>query len=338
MKVETHLPTDLRLVPAAARRAEALGYDAVVAAETGHDPFLPLALAAEHTARVGLVTSVAIAFPRAPMVVAQTAWDLQRLSGGRMVVGLGSQVRGHNERRYSTPWSAPGPRMRDYVRCLRAIWDCWQSGAAPDFHSDHYQFTLMTPFFNPGPLEVAPPKVAISAVNPYMARVAGEYCDGLRLHSFNTPRYTRQVLLPAVEEGLRRSGRPRRELELAGGGFIITGTTQGELERNLEGVRRQIAFYASTRVYRGVLEIHGWEGVGDRLYRLSVQGRWEEMPKLVTDEMVAEFAAVGTYDTIVRVIKEKYQGMSDAVELTLPTSSPDEEARVREMVAQLRAD
>jgi probable F420-dependent oxidoreductase len=337
VKVETGIPFDLGAVAGAATRIESIGYDGVVTPEVGHDPFLPLVIAAEHSQRLTLGTAVLIAFPRAPMAVAQASWDLQRFSGGRFILGLGSQVKGHNTRRYQTHWNTPpGPRMRDYVNCLRAIWDSWQNGTRPDFQSDNYTYTLMTPNFNPGPLPTAPPRVMISAVNPYMARVAGEVCDGIRLHGFNTMKYARENLLPKVEEGLKKAGRSRTDFEVSGGGFIATGADQAEVEQNIEGVRRQISFYASTRTYQGVMDSHGWGDTTTRLNSMSIQGKWDEMPRLITDDMVSEFAAVASYDDLPAEIEKKYGGQVDTIQIGFPPGNPDEEARAREIVAAIQ--
>ena len=336
MKVETGIPFDLNAVPAAVQKLERLGYDGVIMPEVGRDPMLPLALAAEHTQKVTLGTAVMIAFPRAPMTVAQASWDLQKFSKGRFILGLGSQVKGHNVRRYQTHWNTPpAPRMRDYVNCLRAIWDSWQNGVRPDFHSENYDYTLMTPNFNPGPLDVAVPRVMISAVNPYMAKVAGEVCDGIRLHGFNTMKYARAELMPKIEAGLKKAGKSRADFEVSGGGFIATGANQAELDQSVEGVRRQLSFYGSTRTYQSVMDTHGWGDITTQLNSMSIQGKWDEMPKLISDDMVDEFAAVGTYDNIAAEIEKKFGGDVDSIGFGVPTRNPDEEERARELIAAI---
>jgi probable F420-dependent oxidoreductase len=333
--VETGLPADdLWRVPAAARRIEALGYSAAIAPETNHDPFLPLAIAAEHTTELGLATSVAIAFPRAPMVVAQVAWDLQRFSKGRFVLGIGSQVRKHNEERFSTRWTAPVPRMREYVQTLRAIWDSWQHGTKPGFIGEHYRYTYMTPFFNAGPIEYPRVPVAISAVNPAMCRLAGEVCDGVRLHNFCTRKYLDEVILPNIGRGATKAGRPLADVELSGGGFIATGADDQAVRKQFEGIRRQISFYGSTPSYFGVLEAHGWGDLGARLNKLSRDGKWQEMATAVPDDVVHAFAAVGRYDEIVPRIRERFRGVR---RLAFPQPAEDsrEEGRVRELLEEL---
>ncbi|MGH7787615.1 MAG: TIGR03617 family F420-dependent LLM class oxidoreductase [Candidatus Binatia bacterium] len=336
--VETGVPVDdLWRVPAAARRIEALGYAAVIAPEISRDPFLPLALAAEHTTRLGLGTSVAIAFPRAPMVVAQVAWDLQRFSKGRFGLGLGSQVRKHNEERFSVTWTAPVARMREYVLTLRAIWDSWQNGAKPSFTGEHYRYTFTTPFFNPGPIEHPRIPVAVSAVNPAMCRLAGEVCDGVRLHNFCTRRYLDEVILPNIEQGATKAGRRLAEIELAGGGFIATGLTDAVVQKQFENVRRQLSFYGSTPSYHGVLERHGWGELGERLNKMSRAGQWQEMVPAVPDELVHAFAVVGRYDEIVPRIRERFRGVS-RIAFPPPAEDAREEGLVRELLHELRGE
>lgn len=324
-------------IPEAARRAEELGYDFFSASETAHNPFLPLALAAEHTSRVELRTSIALAFARSPMDVAYMAWDLQALSGGRFTLGLGSQVRGHIVRRFSGTWAAPAPRMREYILALRAIWDCWQKGAKLDFHGQHYHFNLMPPFFSPGPIAHPSIKIHIAAVNPRMLQVAGEVCDGVILHSFNTARYTRDVVLPNLELGARKAGRSVKDLDISGGGFIITGANEEEVEAGKRAARARIAFYASTRSYAPVMKAHGWEDTAQKLYRMSVEGKWPQMAGEITDEMLEAFAVMGTYDEIVDRIKARYGPYATSILLPLPSHTAEEQERARDILRQLRA-
>ena len=336
--VEAGVPIDdLWRVPAAARRIEALGYSSVLAPETNRDPFLPLVLAAEHTTRLGLGTSVAIAFPRAPMVVAQVAWDLQRFSKGRFVLGIGSQVRKHNEERFSVTWSAPVARMREYIQTLRAIWDSWQHGTKPAYIGAHYRYTYTTPFFNPGPIEHPRVPVAISAVNPAMCRLAGEVCDGVRLHNFCTRRYLDEVILPNIGRGAAKAGRALSDVELAGGGFIATGPDDQTVRKQFENIRRQISFYGSTPSYFGVLELHGWGDLGERLNKLSRQGKWQEMAESVPDDVVHAFVAVGRYDEIIPRLRERFRGVR-RIGFPPPSEDPREEAVVRELLGELTGE
>jgi probable F420-dependent oxidoreductase len=338
MKVDTGLPIhDLSRVPEAAQRAEALGYDGALTPETGHDPFLAHALAAEHTERIRLGTAVAIAFPRSPMTTAQIAWDLQQLSKGRFHVGLGTQVKGHIVRRYGMDWVPPGPRMRDYILMMRAIWDSWQNGTKPSFEGEHYRYTLMTPFFSPGSIEHPRIPIHISAINPYNCRLVGELCDGIKLHGFNTPKYLHEVILPNIEKGAKKAGRDLKEIEICGLGFIITGKTEEEVEKAKAPVRQQIAFYGSTRTYQPVLDVHGWGDLCPELYGLSIEGKWQEMATKITDDMLEEFAVTGTYDEIVPKIKERCAGVIDRINFSIPVRSPEDEERLKHMIKELQA-
>lgn len=336
--VETGVQSDdLWRVPAAARRIEALGYSSAIAPETNRDPFLPLAIAAEHTTQLGLGTSVAIAFPRAPMVVAQIAWDLQRFSKGRFWLGLGSQVRKHNEERFSVRWTAPVARMREYIQTMRAIWDSWQNGTKPAVVGEHYRYTYMTPFFNPGPIEHPRIPVAISAVNPAMCRLAGEVCDGVRLHNFCTRTYLDQVIIPNLTRGAEKAGRTLADVELSGGGFIATGSDDQAVRKQVESIRRQVSFYGSTPSYFGVLEVHGWGALGEQLNKLSREGKWQEMAAAVPDEVVHAFAIVGRYDEIVPRVRERFRGVR-RIAFPAPAEDPREEGVVRELLQELTGE
>jgi probable F420-dependent oxidoreductase len=339
MKVETALPIGaLSQVAAAAREAEEMGYDGVLSFEVGHDPFLPLAIAAEHTQRVTLGSAVAIAFPRSPMSVAQMAWDIQTLSRGRLLLGLGTQVKGHNERRYSTPWPSPaGPRLREYILVLRAIWDSWQSKSRPNFRGKHYTYTLMTPFFDPGPIEHPHVPIHISAVNPYMCRLAGELCEGIRLHNFCTPNYLREVILPNIEAGARNAGRSLKEMDISGGGFIIAGEREEDVERQKEAVRAQIAFYGSTRTYKGVLDMHGWGETCLKLHRLAAEDKWAEMGQHISDEMLNQFAVIGTYDQIAARIRERWGGIINRIAFDIPIPNQGDRERLKALIGELQA-
>ena len=326
---------DLRDVPALARDAEALGFDGLWTAETKHDPFLPLALAAEHTRRVSLGTAIAVAFPRSPTVVAHTAWDLQAASGGRIVVGLGTQVKGHNERRFSVPWSAPGPRLRDYILALRALWECWQTAGRINFRSEHYAVTLMTPFFAPRPIEHPRIPIYIAAVNSYNLRLAGELCDGVHLHPFHSVKYLREFALPHVEAGLAKRGRSRADLVLATSVFMVTGRTPAAVARAREEARAQIAFYASTRTYEPVLAAHGWADLLPRLHGKSVAGDWAGMAALVTDEMLEVFTVEAPWDGLAQALADRYGGLLDRVAPYLPLERRSERAEMEAFATAL---
>jgi len=305
------LAHDLKTTPDYARKVEALGFDCLWSSETQHDPFLPLAVAATATTTIKLGTAIAVAFPRSPMVLAHLAWDLQKASGGRFILGLGTQVKGHNERRFSVKFESPGPKLREVVQALRAIWDTWQNGTRLDFEGRFYRFNLMTPFFNPGPIPDPRIPIFIAGVNRYLCRVAGEVCDGLHVHPFNSATYLGEYVHPAVTEGLQASRRSRADFTFASSTLVVIGDTPQELEQSRQAVRQQIAFYASTRTYEPVLAAHGWQDLVPHLHRKSVEGDWKGMADLITDEMVDTYAVTGSYDTIGARIRERYRGLLD---------------------------
>jgi probable F420-dependent oxidoreductase len=323
MHIVTTIPQhDLTTVPDAARAAEAAGYDGLMTLENRHDPFLPLGVAATATTRVTLLTGLAIAFPRSPMVVANLGWDLQAASRGRFVLGLGSQVRGHIERRFSVPWSPPAPRMREYISALRAIWRSWKTGEQLSFDGAHYKFSLMTPQFVPEPMAASAPAITIGAVGPVMLRLAGELCDGVRLHPFCTRKYLEDVVQPNLEAGLERANRPRSRFEISGGGFIATGADQAAVDKMLRWVRQRVAFYGATRAYWPVLECHGLIELGHQLYDMAKNGRWSEMPDAVPENVLELFAAAGTHSEIVEKIRVRFGGFSDTILASLAYDMP----------------
>lgn len=312
---------DLRELPAQAKRAEALGFDGVSFGELAHDVFLLAAVALEHTTRINVGTSIAIAFPRSPMVVGYTSWDLQRMSDGRFELGLGTQVKGHNERRFSVEWSPPAPRMKEYIQSLRSIWDCWQNGAPLKYQGRHYSFTLMTPEFNPGPNPSPRPPVYTAAVGAAMCRMAGEVADGILLHSFGTKRYTDEVIIPSIEQGARRGGRALGDLMISGGSMIATGGTEEEVHAARENSRRRISFYGSTRTYKPVLDMHEWGDTCLRLHELSIQGKWDEMPGLIDDTVLDTFCVSGTYGEIAPKLKDRFGSYASRISLNVPDNS-----------------
>ncbi len=275
-----------------ARLQEDAGYDGLWAAETAHDPFLALAMAARETSRVELGTGIAVAFARNPMTLAQSANDLHLLSGGRFMLGLGSQIKAHITRRFSMPWSHPAPRMREMILAMRAIWSCWNEGTKLDFEGDFYTHTLMTPFFNPGPNPHGSPKVFLAGVGALMTEVAGEVADGFLCHGFTTESYLREQTLPALERGLAKRDRTLDGFEVSFPAFVVTGRDEDAMTNAAKAVRQQIAFYGSTPAYRPVLEHHGWGDLQPELNQLSKQGRWEEMGTLITDDILTTFAVV----------------------------------------------
>jgi len=304
-------------IESAAQRAadaEAAGYSGVFTAETGSDPFLPLLLAAEATERIDLVTAIAVAFARSPMTTAATANDIHRASGGRFILGLGSQIKPHIERRFSMPWSKPAARMGEFISALHAIWACWNEGTKLDFHGDFYTHTLMTPFFNPGPNPNGRPKVYLAAVGDLMTSVAGELADGILIHPFTTERYLREVTLPRLEKGAAKVGRPVDEVDVVGPVFIVTGDDEKQREAADGFVRNQIAFYGSTPAYRPVLELHGWGDLQTELNTLSKQGEWVQMAALIDDDMLKTFAVVADSPAdVAPAIVERYGDVVDRV-------------------------
>ena len=323
MKINTGLPAhDLNAVGTSAKAIEDGGFTGVSTQENRQDAFLPLAVAATHTESLELRTSIAIAFSRSPMVAANLSWDLQRASKGRFTLGIGSQVKGHNVRRFSVPWSAPAPRMREYVQSLRAIWDCWTNGTALDYQGEHYQFSLMTPNFTPEPCEYGTPKVQIAAVGPVMMKVAAEECDGVMLHAFCTGKYLREVILPRLNKGLENSGRRREDFEISGGGFVVTGADDEAVSKMFEWVRMRVGFYGSTPSYWPVFEQHGWEDLGFKLNDLSKKGQWEQMTNEVSDDIVNEFCAVGRFDQITDKIRCRFAGSVDVI--AMPENTPSD--------------
>jgi len=292
MKVDGGIGFDPSGIAQAARSAEEIGYDGVWSAETGHDPFLPLAIAAASTEHLELGTGIAVAFARNPMNLAMLANDLQGLSEGRFMLGMGSQIKPHITKRYSMPWSHPAPRMRELILAIRAIWECWATGGKLEFRGDFYTHTLMTPFFNPGPNPHGKPKILLAAVGPLMTEVAGEAGDGLLVHGFTTERYLREVSLPALERGAAKAGKTRADLTVSYPGFVVTGATEADVEEAARAVKAQIAFYGSTPAYRGVLELHGWGDLHPELNTLSKRGEWVKMGELIDDDVLDAFAVV----------------------------------------------
>ncbi len=323
MRVFTILPLrHWRDAAPAAQAAEAAGFDAVMTVELGHDVFAPLAVAALATERVELTPSVAVAFPRSPTVLASQAWDLHANSGGRFVLGLGSQVKGHNERRFGIPWTAPAPRMRDYILALRAIWRAWETGGKLAFDSPHYKLSLMTPDFSPEPTGLPMIPVTIAAVGEGMLRVAGQVADGVRLHPICSRLYLEQVCMPQMLEGMRRSGRDRANFDVHGGGFVCTGPDQATVAAEMDRARRRIGFYGSTRTYLPILDLHGLRDLGLKLHRLSVEGRWDDMAAEISDDVVRIFAACGTFSELPRAVEERFGGVADAIDIHFPAGTP----------------
>jgi probable F420-dependent oxidoreductase len=326
MRIDGGIGSDLAVAGEQARKAESAGYDGVWVAETSHDPFLPLVMAAGHTDHLGIGTSIAVAFARNPMTLASTAWDLNDFSKGRMLLGLGSQIKPHIEKRFSMPWSHPAPRMREFISAMRAIWDCWQNGTKLDFRGDFYTHTIMTPFFNPGPNPFGAPKVFLAAVGEGMTRVAGEVADGMLVHGFTTERYLREVTLPTISSALASVGRSRSDFQLSYPAMVVTGDNESTMEAAAQGTRKQIGFYGSTPAYRPVLELHGWGDLQPELNTLSKRGEWDEMGRLIDDDVLSAFAVIGKPEEVPGLLYQRYGDVIDRLSLYMPYSAGAGEA------------
>ncbi|HEY5096463.1 MAG TPA: LLM class F420-dependent oxidoreductase [Acidimicrobiales bacterium] len=318
MDVDGGIGFDPSGVIESARLAERVGYDGIWSAETSHDPFLPLMLAAEHTERIKLGTGIAVAFARNPMNLAMMANDLQTASGGRFMLGLGSQIKPHVEKRFSMPWSHPAPRMRELILAVRAIWASWADASRLAFRGEFYRHTLMTPMFDPGPNPFGNPRIFLAAVGERMTEVAGEVADGMLAHGFTTERYLRQVTVPALERGLASSGRTRSDVEISYAGMVVTGADEAGFAAATRAVKAQLAFYGSTPAYRPVLELHGWGDLQTELNTLSKRGAWDAMADLIDDEMLNTFAVVGELDDLAGEILRRYRGVVDRFNFYTP--------------------
>lgn len=318
MKLDAGLGQDLNGIAAQAKAHEAAGYDGVMTFETSHDPFLPLVLAAEHTSRVNIITSIAVAFARNPMILANLGHDLNAFSKGRFTLGLGSQIKPHITKRYSMPWSSPAARMKEMIEAMHAIWDCWYDGKELQFRGEYYTHTLMTPMFSPLDTEYGRPRVLLAAVGPKMTETAAAVADGLLVHPFTTQKYLSEVTVPTIEATLEKYGRKREDFEIVYSPFAITADTEEQFNQIKTATKKQIAFYGSTPAYRTVLDLHGWGDVQGELNLMSKQGRWDEMGELITDEILDQFAVVGEPEAVARGIGERYGALIDRSALQLP--------------------
>ncbi|MBE2270032.1 MAG: TIGR03617 family F420-dependent LLM class oxidoreductase [Anaerolinea sp.] len=314
----TIFPDNLNTVGDLARAVEDHGFAGLWTSETAHNPFLPLTHAAAATKRILLGTAIAVAFPRSPMVTAQIAWDLAEQSGGRFALGLGTQVKPHIEKRFSTEWSAPTPRLREYIESLRAIWKNFQTGEPLRYLGEHYRFTLMTPFFKPGAIDHPDIPVYIAGVNEHLCRLAGEMCQGFHVHPFHTVRYLKELIIPNVEQGAAKTGRSAKDCALSCAIFVVTGNNADEIKQSEVAVKSQIAFYASTPSYSSVLELHGMGDLHVQLNELSRQGRWYEMGDLISDDLLNEIAVVAPIDELAHAVKARYDGLLDRVGYYFP--------------------
>jgi probable F420-dependent oxidoreductase len=337
MKVDLYFPpSPPDGAVAAAHHAVEIGYDGFFSAETQYDPFLPLALASSAEPGLELGTAIAVAFPRSPMVMALTAWDLARMSQGKFMLGLGTQVRAHIVRRYSTEWDRPGPRLREYILALRSIWSSWQNSTPLSFKGEFYEFSLMTPFFDPGPIPKPDVPIFIAGVGPYLSRLAGESCQGFHIHPFHTVRYLDQVVLPGIHKGATASGRSADDVVRATTVFVITGDNDSEVEQAMGPVRQQISFYASTPSYAPVLEANGWE-FGSELTAMSKRGQWAEMAGLISDDVVQAVGVAAPLDRLGEAIKERYGDRVQRIGFyTIGSALGLDPDALREVIRQLR--
>jgi len=327
----------LRDVPAHAQRAERMGYSGLTVPEALHDGFFAALLALEHTRNLRVATSILLAFPRSPMTVAYAAWDLQALSGGRLELGLGTQVRANMEGRYSVEWKPPIPRMREYTAALRVIWDAWQNGSPLQFEGEHYHFTRMQPFFNPGPIEHPAVPIFLGGVNRLMTRLAGETADGLITHPTNTsPRYLRELTVPNIETGAKRADRSPTEVVVLVGGFVATGPTLAAVQAGRERIREYLTFLYSTPQYWPSLELYGWGEVGRRLHQLTRESRWDEMKNVISDGMLDQLVPAGRYEEIGQVLCEWYGGCASSITFPMP-DDPKHDAEAASVIQTLQA-
>lgn len=335
-------PTDLKNVPAIAKATEEIGFDALWTAETQHDPFLPCTLIAEHTTRLQFGTAIAVSFARSPANLAYTAWDLAAQSSGRFILGLGTQVKAHIERRYGMTWPESVVRkLREQIQVIRAFWDCWQNGTKLNFRGEYYKITLMSPFFMPSPLHLSPKigrgdggecliPIYIAGVNTGLAKLAGELCEGFHAHPFNSPRYLREVILPAIEDGAKKANRKRANVSVSVTALVATSTE----EENF--ARAQISFYASTPSYHPVMALHGWESVAEKLSAHASRGEWEDMPALITDEMLHEFCLVAKEINLAAELKKRYNGIADRLTLYSPFIPGERDSFWRKLAADFK--
>jgi probable F420-dependent oxidoreductase len=351
MKVETLLPLgkvdpglrqaekslEIGAVATDARIVEGLGYDALMVEETKVDPFVVMALAAQATTTLGLGTAVAIAFPRSPTVTAMSAWTLQKLSHGRFTLGLGTQVKGHIERRYGMKWAAAGPWIREYVNAVRALWACWQDGTRLDIKGEHYNINLMVPLFNPGPIDHPLIPIHLAAVNSVLCKVAGEVADGIRPHPVCTADYIENIMLPAVRQGAQHAGRSLDGFKVSIKPLIATAPDERALENKIRDVRARVAFYASTPAYKAAFEFHGLGELTDRLSVLSKEQRWDEMPRFISDETLERYAVIGTFREIAAKLKKRYGHLVTNAEFSIPIAGEEDARTLRRMIAELRS-
>jgi probable F420-dependent oxidoreductase len=334
MKIDTGLTDNLDQVPEHIQKLESAGFDGAMSFETSHDPFFPLLLAAQNSQRIELMTSIAVAFSRSPMTLANIGHDLNAYSKGRLILGLGSQIRAHITKRFSMPWSKPAARMKEFILAMRAIWDNWHSGAPLDFRGEFYTHSLMTPMFTPMNNQYGPPKVFLAAVGPLMTEVAGEVADGVICHGFTTEKYMREVTLPAIEKGLAAGGRSREDFQISYPCFVVTGATEEAFNASKQAVCKQIAFYGSTPAYKSVLGLEGWGDLQPVLNAMSKQGKWDDMGLQITDAILDKFAIVAEPDQVIPRFKERYSDLVDRTTFSIPSS---DEGQLASLISEMKA-
>jgi probable F420-dependent oxidoreductase len=314
MLLDASLPSvGLSEIPVIASAAEEIGFDALWTSETQHDPFLPCALIAEHTRKIQFGTAIAVSFARSPANLAYSAWDLAAQSGGRFIMGLGTQVKAHIERRFGMPWpNSVTAKLREQILAIRALWDCWQNGTKLNFRGEYYKLTLMSPFFNPGRIDHPDIPIYIAGVNKGLAGLAGEVCDGFQVHPFHSVSYLRKVLIPAIHQGAEKANRAVKDITLSVTAFVATNPEEQDFART------QIGFYASTPSYRPVMDLHGWGAAAEKLSAHAARGEWSRMPELITDEMLNEFCLVTPEANLISALKDRYHGIADRLTVYNP--------------------
>jgi probable F420-dependent oxidoreductase len=332
MKLDAALPpVGLKDVPAIAKAAEEIGFDALWTQETQHDPFLPCALIAEHTTRLRAGTAIAVSFARSPANIAYTAWDLAAQSDGRFILGLGTQVKAHVERRFGQQWpESPVKKLREQIEVIRAFWDCWQNGTKLNYRGEYYKITLMSPFFNEGAIAHPTIPIYIAGVNTGLAKLAGELCEGFHVHPFHSLRYLNEIILPAIEEGATKEGRGRKDIAVSVTAFIATTPEE------MNFARAQISFYASTPSYRPVMDLHGWTDIAEKLSRHATKGEWMEMPMLITDEMLNELCLLTDATRLADALKNRYDGIADRLTIYTPFVPGEKDEWWRALAASFR--
>jgi probable F420-dependent oxidoreductase len=330
LDVATLVP-NLREMPELARAVEEIGFDGLWTSETQHDPFLPLALAAEHTSKLELGTAIAVAFPRSPTVLAQIAWDLQSQSNGRFILGLGTQVKPHIERRFGAVWEAPAAKLREMILAMRAVWNAWQGDGRVNYRGEFYKITLMTPFFNPGPIEHSDIPIYIAGVNEKLCQLAGELCQGFHVHPFHSVKYLTEQILPNIGLGLQKAGRTREQIQVSSAIFVATNETEKEM------VRAQISFYASTPSYHPVMDLHGWTDTREKLSSLAAHKEWGDMPAQITDGMLEHFCVSASPEELASAIKTRYTGLLDRITLYTPFEPGQDMEKWSELVRAFKS-